>query len=293
LAYWLAPDGGSIPSLSGLDYYDKEVQRWSNMVSDDLAGAWYLGFNEGYFSGHNSRKDNSYAEFMGGFISARLHGIYVMSAKSPSIGSQKLNLKVWQGINEPEMVVWSQNQINLSQIKANREYLVLLNEPVELGGNVWAGVELSYPELPDTFALYQSGFSDTRINTAWVKNAQDQWSQLPEWDSNAGTSSFWIDLLLSDVQMIDSSDAIIYSDKFEIAPNPVTSNLEVYIPEANGSAQIEFFTLTGHLAHQSSILMYNGKGNMNVSLLMPGVYVIRLMFEGEKYVEKLVVRSGS
>ncbi len=292
LAFWLAPEGANVSSLNGLDYYDKEVQRWSNMVTGDIAGAWHIGFNEGYFSGHNSRKDHSYADHKGAFVSAKLHGIYVMPAKSSNTGTQKLNLKVWQGINEPEMAVWSQNQVNLTQIKANREYLVMLNEPLELVGNVWAGLELSYPQSPDTFALYQSGFSDNRSNTAWVKNTQDQWRQLPDWDANARGSSFWVDLLLSDVQMLDTSDAIIYTGHFKLAPNPVKHNLEVYIPNGNGYAQVEFVTLTGRMAHQTSVLMFNGKGNMNVSFLRPGLYVVRLKFEGKYYVEKLVVSGG-
>jgi lysyl endopeptidase len=278
--------------LDGFDYYNKEVQRWSNMIAGDLAGAWYTGFNEGYFSGHNSRQDQSYGEFMGTFQSGKLHGMYVMPAKSPTTGTQNLNLKVWQGMNEPELAVWSQNQINLTQLKANREYLVLLNEPVELSGNVWAGIEINYPELPDTFALYQSDYSATRTNTAWVKNAQNLWLQLSEWDASAGSSAFWVDLLLSDVQLLDSSDAIVYSDPFKLAPNPVKGNLEVYIPDGNGYAQIEFVTLTGQLAQRSTILIYNGKGNLNVSFLRAGVYVVRLVLEGQVYVEKVVVSGG-
>ncbi|GAO30492.1 trypsin-like peptidase domain-containing protein [Geofilum rubicundum] len=292
LAWWLAPDGPAVQSSSGFDYYNKAVQRWSNLVSGELAGAWYTGFNEGYFSGHNSRQDQSYGEFMGTFESARLHGIYVMPAKSPTTGTQKLNLKVWQGINEPELVVWSQNQINLSQLKANREYLVLLNEPVDLTGNVWAGIEINYPELTDTFALYQSDFSAARVNSAWVKNVNNQWLPLPYWDVHAESSAFWVDLLLSDVQILDTSDAIVYSDPFKLAPNPVHNHLEVYIPDGNGFAQIEFVTLTGQSVHSSRILIYNGKGNLNVSFLRPGVYVARLLFEGKVYVEKLVVSGG-
>ena len=292
LANWLAPDGGSLSSLNGLDYYDKEVQRWTNMLSDDLAGVWYTGFNEGYFSGHNSRQDQSFGEFMGAFASATLHGMYIMPAKSPLTSTQKLNLQVWQGHNEPELPVWSQNQVNLTQLKANREYLVMLNEPLELGGNVWAGVEISYPELPDTFALYQSGFGDTRINTSWVKNDQNQWLQLTDWDSKAGPSSFWVDLLLSNVQILDTSDAIIYSGKFKLAPNPASNNLEVYVPDGNGYAQVEFVCLTGQVAHQAAVMIYNGKGNTNVSFLRPGIYSVRLIYKGKSYVEKLVV-SGA
>jgi hypothetical protein len=292
LAYWLAPDGTNPFSLNGLDYYEKEVQRWSNMSSDDLAGAWFTGLNEGYFSGHNSRQDKSYAEFMGTFVTAKLHGLYIIPAKSVTTGTQKLNLKVWQGLEAPELVIWSQDQVNLTQLRANREYLVMLNEPLELGGRVWAGLELSYPLMPDTFALYQSPFSATRINTAWVKNAQDQWLKLPDWDANAGHSSFWIDLLLSDVQILDSSDAIVYTGQFRLSPNPATSNLDIYIPDGHDYAQVEFVSLTGHLAHKASVMIYNGKGNMNVSFLRPGLYVVRLKFEGKTYVDKLVI-SGA
>jgi hypothetical protein len=292
LAYWLAPDGGNVSSLNGLDFYDKEVQRWSNMVAGDIAGAWYTGFNEGYFSGHNSRKDQSFGEFMGAFETAQLHGMYVMPAKSPTTGTQALNLKVWQGLVGPEFAVWSQNQVNLTQLKANREYLVMLDEPIELSGDIWAGVELSYSQLPDTFALYQSGFSENRTNTAWVKNAQDQWGQLPDLDVNAGNSSFWVDLLLSDVQILDTSEAIIYTGRFKLSPNPASNHLEVYVPNGNGYAQLEFVTLAGQVAQRKTLNINNGKGNTDVSFLRPGLYVVRLLFEGKFYVEKLSVSGG-
>ncbi|MCA1744845.1 MAG: trypsin-like peptidase domain-containing protein, partial [Bacteroidales bacterium] len=292
LAIWLAPDNAGVPSLNGLDYYDKEVQRWSNMVFGDGAGLWQADFNEGYLSGHNRRQDQSYGEFMGTFVSARLHGMYVIPAKSAPMATQKINLKVWQGLHEPEVAVWSQNQVNLTQLKANREYLVMLNEPIELGGNVWAGVELSYPELPDTFALYQSGLGRSRPNTAWVKNAQSEWLQLSDWDANAGSSAFWIDLLLSDVQLLDTSDAIVYTGPYKLSPNPVKNNLEIYWPDGNGYARVEFITLMGQVAWQTNTMIYNGKGNMTVSFLRPGIYMVRMTYEGKTYVEKLVVGGG-
>lgn len=292
LAYWLAPDGANNFSLNGFDYYNNTVQRLSNLVAGDVAGAWYMGFNEGYFSGHNSRQDFSFSEYMGALESATLHGIYVMPAKSPTTGTQKLNLKVWQGLNEPELTVWSQNDINLTQLKANREYLTMLNEPLVLSGHVWAGVELNYSQLTDTFALYQSAFSSDRSNSAWVKNAQGQWNALPDWDANAGHSSFWIDLLLSDVHAMDTSDMSIYTGPFKLAPNPARSHLEILVPNGNGNALLEFVALTGQVAQRTTIMMYNGKGNTSVSFLRPGVYVVRLHLAGKYYIQKLVV-SGA
>jgi hypothetical protein len=64
------------------------------------------------------------------------------------------------------------------------------------------------------------------------------------------------------------------------------------VPNGMGNGQLEFVTMTGQVAHRKTIMIQNGKGNTDVSFLRPGLYVVRLLFGGHYYIEKLVVSGG-
>lgn len=295
LAAWLDPDGSHPQSLEGTWFYSEPVERWSNQHLDETAGWWAPPTGGGPYSGHNAARDVAFAEMYGTFAKAKLHGFYVVPARSPlpvpSPSTQQLSLKVWQGIDAPEELIWSANNVGLSQLPDRREYLVSLTAPLEVSGQIWVGMELNYPAGIDSFALYQSPFSPERVNTAWLRSADGQWLAFDERHPDVGPASFWLDVLLSEVELLDTLVAPPAAGAARVVPNPLRGNtLTLLLPEINGHARVSIYTLSGQRVQQQQVLICNGRGTLTTGTLAPGVYLLHLNVGSKGFVEKLVVQ---
>lgn len=289
LAAWLAPDGSNIVGIEGFDYYSKPIERYSNFVSGDVVGVYALQGGTGKYSGHNSRGDLAVAEHFGSFSKAVLHGFYLLPASTAALQYYTVNIKVWGGTNAPEEVLWSLNNVDARTLRINREYAVMLDEPLNVSGHIWIGVELQYPSMGEDFALYQTAFRTEGPDNAWVRGADNIWRKLSETGSGAGSASFMIDVLLSDMELIDTSDVIVQTGSFRVRPNPARSTTDLYVEEKSGLAKVDAFTLAGGLAKSQSVMLNNGRGIMDLSGIGTGVYLIRVEISGKKYTGKLTV----
>lgn len=289
LAAWLAPVESNAMAIDGFDYYSETVKRYSNFTPSDEVGLFNLQGGSGYYSGHNSRGDRAFAEHFGFFSKATLHGFYILPASTAALQTYNVNIKVWGGTNAPEVVLWSMNNVDARALRINREYVVMLDSPLALNGNIWVGVELQYPSDGEDFALYQTAFRTEGPDNAWVRGADNIWRKLSDTGSGAGSASFMIDVLLSGVELIDTSDVIIDKGNFRISPNPARGTIDLYIYDLSGTARVDAFTLSGKLASSKNVMLNNGRGIMDISGLAPGVYIIRVEIEGKKYTGKLSV----
>ncbi|WP_088655514.1 T9SS type A sorting domain-containing protein [Geofilum rhodophaeum] len=295
LAAWLDPEGTHSQSLEGTWFYSEPVERWSNQHIDETAGWWAPPTGGGPYSGHNAARDVAFAEMYGTFAKAKLHGFYVVPARSPlpvpEASTQQLNLKIWQGVDAPEDLIWSANNLRLSQLPDGREYLVSLAAPLEVSGQIWVGMELNYPAGIDSFALYQSPYSLERVNTAWLRGGDGQWLAFDERYPDVGPASFWVDVLLSEVELLDTLVAPPAAGAARVVPNPLRGNtLTLLLPEINGHARVSIYTLSGQRVQQQQVLIYNGRGTLTTGTLAPGIYLLHLNMGERRFVEKLVVQ---
>ncbi len=291
LAYWLDSDGVSPESVSGFDYYNGEVERLSNFVDDDVASLIYLNPGKGVWSGHNSLEISSIAEKYSWIKSATIQGIYLETAKSVAQSNKTVNIKIWNGLFEPEELLASKNGLLLSQLSAQRENLVMLDLPVTVEGPLWIEVELNYTATVDSFAVYQSAPLAARIkNTAWLKSSQNEWNEFEDWHESNYPASFWIDILASDVQKVDTSILNPGGNELIIYPNPFCNELNLSL-DNDGPALIEVFNMIGQQEYKGTVYIYQGEGSINLSELKQGLYVIKASTNGKVFIRKVMVTS--
>ncbi len=288
---WLDPDNTGLMSLEGDDFYnDSKVVRLSNFLADDNADIIHLSPEGGYWSGHNSRNDRVFAEKYGPFISGMIHGLYLIPGKSHVNSNQTVNLKVWHGSEQPETLVAVRNNIPLSQLKVNSEYYWAFDEPVSISGSLWAGIELNYSTATDSFAVYQSLLNDSRsTGTAWVQNSEGDWLPLDTFIPEIFATSFWIDILVSGINIIDTSVISNKTGKLIIYPNPVIDHLNFVIDDYTGLADIEFYSLSGQRAMKTKLPFLNGRGILDRIQIKSGIYIVRIIIEERCYTGKLKI----
>jgi lysyl endopeptidase len=295
LATWLDPDGLNPQTLDTYNHSSNEFARISNFMRNDSAGMKWIVPGGGVWSGHNSRQDRGFADGYGIFETATLHGIYVMPAKSNTQSSQTVNIRLLTGLDKPTIEVYKKTGILLAQIRANREYLLMFDNPITISGNLWAEVELNYPTSVDSFALYQSVSNNERVvNSAWIRNVQNEWSLLTDRNTSLFNSSYWIDLLVTDMKMIDTANIIPPWSGFLVYPNPLPRSVKMnlIVPDAHGIAIMEVYTAMGEKALQNNIIVINGRGQVDFSGMIPGIYIVRIKYENKEYIQKIVVVSG-
>lgn len=291
LAYWLDPDNANPESVSGIDYYDGEVERLSNFVKGDVATLKYLNPGKGVWSGHNSLLTKSIAENYAWVKTATIHGIYLLTAKSPFFSTKTVNLRIWDGLFEPENLLATKNGIPLGQLRQQRENLVMLNSPVTIDGSFWIEVEFDYTASVDSFAVFQSAPSATRIkNTAWIKSAQNDWIEFEDFNATNYPSAFWIDVLASDVQKIDTSVARPIGNSLLVYPNPACSQLNLRL-DNDGSAIIELYNMVGQQVYKGSLYIFQGEGAINFSGLTQGLHLLKLSINNQVFYQKVLIST--
>ena len=293
LAYWLDRDNLSNGAWQGVDYYNGLVERLSNFTSEDIATLRYLNPGKGAWSGHNSFPAISIAEKFPLIQSATIEGVYLVTAKSVANSTKSVNVKIWSGSLEPEVLVASKTGVLLSQLPANRENLVLLNNPVTTTGPVWVEVELSYALPVDSFALFQSATLASRtINTAWIKNSTNEWIEFENAQEGNYAASFWIDLLASEVQRVDTSDSRPIDNSLLLYPNPVCDKLNIKL-NLDGQARVEVFSLSGQTVLKQAVYINSGFGTVDLSALNQGLYIVKLSVNNQVFYQKIMVKPYS
>lgn len=272
LAAWLDPDNTDVASVSGFDLYDDAMVRWSHLtklqtpVTVTMTGG-------GYWSGHNSRQDASVAEAFGPFLSGSVNGIYIMPALVQTTNEQTIDIKLWQGDKEPKTLLKSWNDVSISQLKANREFFIALNEPLEVSGRVWVDVSLNYASVTDTLVLYQSAAADNTINSAWLKDASQSWlltSSVSGWQS-----SLWIDLLMTDAVLADTSTTTPLAESISVTPNPATDYLMINGDFATGYVHVLLVNLNGQPVLDKQIYFSAGRSRLSLSNVNAGIYILK------------------
>ncbi|TCO06950.1 trypsin-like peptidase domain-containing protein [Natronoflexus pectinivorans] len=294
LAFWLDPDETGASSLDGLQYYNEQekVLRLSNFLFEDVAGMEKYSGSSGFWSGHNLFGDQAFAEQYGPFSEVTLHGVYVMPARSDFSMTQDVNISVWQGVTEPEVKILSRSNINLLSLPANREYFWRFNESLNTHGNIWVGVELNYNTQTDSVVIYHSLYNPSKqVGTAWVMDANNQWKNLAERENSIYPVSFWIDLLVSNVRDLDTSNVAPTTTDFMVYPNPVINEIRFHIPDFTGYAKLELYNQSGQKVIEHRVPVLDSIGTVAHHGTFPGLYIYRL-FAGDKiYNGKIYIKA--
>jgi hypothetical protein len=273
LAAWLDPDSSDVSSVSSFDLYDDVVVRWSHL-SESQTPVTVPMDEGGYWSGHNSRQDASVAEAFGPFLSGSVIGIYIMPALVQTTNGQTIDIKLWEGDDEPGTLLKSWNDVSLSELTANREFFISL-DALEVSGRVWVDVSLNYASVTDTLALYQTSPGDNTVNSAWLKDASQSWfltSSVSGWQS-----SLWIDLLMTDAVLVDTSIITSSVESISVTPNPATVNgyLTINGDFDTGYTRVRLVNLSGQSVIDKQLYFSSGMARLSLSDVKSGVYILK------------------
>ncbi|MDG5800540.1 trypsin-like peptidase domain-containing protein [Marinilabiliaceae bacterium ANBcel2] len=298
---WLDPDESDALEVEGFDFYQdsgETVMRLSNIIDDDSFVLKGVDSGDGYWSGHNSRKDVGFAEMYGAFETVKIYGVYLVPALSYIYNGVEadVNIQLWSGESVPEFELIEALNIPISQLSANKEFLWMFNESVESSGNIWASVSVDYTNTNDSLALYQTDYNNKRDhNTAWIKDSFNNWIPVDDADISNYKTSFWIDLLVSDYDFVDThKDEIEFPDSdidLYIYPNPANGTL--WFKSNNLTAQsttaIKIYSVDGRMVYQSFVDTTDNKGSVDISMLNNGIYVIGFIIDGKSFYKRVSV----
>jgi V8-like Glu-specific endopeptidase len=292
LAYWLDPVGASPETTSSFDLYNNQAERLTNFDDYDNATVRYLKSGSGVWSGHNSLNVKSIGEEYAYIKSATIHGVYIVTAKSAIESNKTVNVKIWNGLTENPVLIAAKNNISLGSLVAKRENLVMLNSPIETNGPFWVEVELNYSVPIDSFAVYQSAPQPAHgFNTARIKNSENEWIGFNDYDADNYPSSFWIDVLATDVQRLDSSINEPLNSKLVVYPNPMCNQLNIKL-DKSGPAVVELYNMVGQQVDQKDAYFFKGEATINFNDLSSGLHIIKLTIAGKVYVQKIMVECS-
>jgi hypothetical protein len=189
-------------------------------------------------------------------------------------------------LDKPELLLGGKNNVEIDG-GADKELLVLFDQPVSFSGPFFVGYSNDYNAPVDTFAVYQAALGETN-NSLYLKSPDSGWQPYPDLSGDLA-SMVWIDALVGNAVFTDSSDVLV-PENITIAPNPATGYTYIYCSE-DGTGEISVFDLNGKLVLTQNAVIYRNRYQFIFSKrLRPGVYLLQLSINGKASVSKLIVR---
>ncbi|MBS4013286.1 MAG: T9SS type A sorting domain-containing protein [Bacteroidetes bacterium] len=149
--------------------------------------------------------------------------------------------------------------------------------------------------------VFGSGTKDYGSEVIIYAEANEGWSFLHWMDGSTilteeNTYSFTVDsdkIFVAVFESLTNSDYTHYAKpELNIYPNPASNNLHVDMPSINGRVDIKIFNLGGQVVFEK----YTNAGqqgliseNIDISILLPGIYIISIETNNEKFRKKLIV----
>ena len=124
---------------------------------------------------------------------------------------------------------------------------------------------------------YVFSTSDTSINLVWARGFNASFTLENHGASNRGITSSGITLDTHDFEL---------ANNFKIIPNPVSSNLNLILPNKVLNAQVNIFDALGK--HIFNDKISNLDSSINVSSLNKGIYLISINIDEFKYTNRFV-----
>ena len=292
LAAWLDRAGIDSNKQDGIDFYsNKEVLTHYSQVNDDLL----INRGESFFgtySGHNSLGYDGYAELYDEYSSVKIAGVYLSPTQVDSESNdQSFNIKIWNDLDgKPNQVKGEIDDIKLNKISTAKQ-LFTFEEPLELEGAFYVGVELSYSSEPvDTLAIYQvepSGQVLTK-NSAFIRD-NGVWYAYNELHPSGENGSYLIELLAyEDYVPTDTGDIDNERYVVKVLNNPVRNGMIEFTSNISEPTKVEVYGLNGSKLREHQILN-SQSGSFNVQGLPGGIYLLKFSTSNTSIVKKVFV----
>ncbi len=284
---WLNPNGGVVTSLPGYDPNEGDIFRLSHFPEGATPGIVYLKNGTGFWSGVNSRQTLAVAEHYPELSSALIYGLYLMPGISKVSGSGKIDIKVWSGVESPQVLIGEKKGVGITGTK-NKEMLVMFDEPLAVTGPFFVGYDVDYSLPVDSFGVYQMALSGNKPNSLFVEDPMQGWQPYTILEPGLLNSSLWIDLLVGHAVLSDTGSIKPPDYELLVSPNPATSWLDIYCNQ-NGDGWASIVDLSGKVYGSAFVPVINYKARLDLPKLPSGLYFLRFTINGREMVQKFVV----
>jgi len=295
LKVWLDPLETGAVFIDGFDPYEPALKSCDSLVNIEDFEILVLipvnGNNEddGYWTGHNTRRVTQYAEkIFNNFPTTLVEVIFHVGIVNYDEPTDSVKFKVWTGTVKPEELIVSKS-LPLSYFKDSMDLVLSFDTLIDFTGNFWIGYEIYYDnmttgELTDQFALFQAEPRDNLGGWSTAYFYENQWTRF---DSNYPysmlTSLGIVALVCGEIPSvgIGGTPLMDLSDKIQLRPNPATDRVFVDIPEqVYGESRLKIYNLTGSLLMEQLIPAGSASFQLSLSGFRNGIYILRLEGEG-------------
>ena len=295
-------DGTSAYTLEKKDY----IRVTQNAINCDTLRfplpeplTYYFIPNQGYVSGNNSYGDEAICDyFNSGQPDFAVTGvIFDLSIAKRTISStEKIQVCIWSqdGLEgKPGELLYS-DSVQLSNLVddvANQRLTVIdFNNPIQLEGPFFMGIFL--PKISgDTVAFWSTGSGKVTLNTAWILTKDQGWQSAQTLWTPQGSPAFMIsNAIYPKICRVSGITDKSTQIPFAIWPNPARDRITIV--NQDGMGQVLKYSIFDTFGRK--ILQDNITGlptlNIDVSLLISGMYVIQFYGDHSSFSTRLLIR---
>ncbi|MFW6289455.1 MAG: T9SS type A sorting domain-containing protein [Mariniphaga sp.] len=295
LKYWLDPLNKNDISLEGKRFYTGEnfCMSFTNLEDFDEHQNVILYDQDqeaGYWGGSNQLNITEFAERFSIPGEEWLYGISMgvglIQLTSPSDNSS-VTVKVYNGINAPENIIYSQIVPLGSLVEGAMNYIPF-DQIVETPDTFFVGFELSNLQPQERFAVYQSLREPGRENFFWFRQ-QNVW-----YDFQAATSEGYSMVNVFELLACNVNEPSLYrpvvNTPMEVAvyPNPTRGLFTFEAGQEIFPADVKIYNLIGKEVNARLYQYSEKKLQINLSGNIPGVYFVRFNSKLGRLSEKVI-----
>jgi lysyl endopeptidase len=294
LKKWLDPMNTGKRKADGFDPYANTSEGCSlitNFLPEDIAGTvFHSRADPGVYSGNNSVGITEICEKFKDFKSAFINGIALGVSDYRAITPYAdLTVRIYTGDELPELAV-KQIKFPLRSLTANAMNYLEFPEPVFVEGNFFIAVAIP---VSDSLAIYQSFFRPLVSNNTFLVKQSDIWQPINQYlGDNSQTASLLIQANVCGISFspppIDTTQ--VPATVFKVYPNPASRYLIVEFPSRT-EFDVQVYDMAGKLI-LSDCFQNRLYGELDVSWIKPGIYLIRVMGDDQTEVRRIAITSN-
>lgn len=277
LKNWLDPINSNSEKISGMYMYPDSnlCLPVTNFTNTDTHAAIEISnglTKKGYFSGSNLAGYTDFAEKYSFSKSCVVQGVTLGIAKVKTntlYANAYINVKVYQGQDKPETLLYSQ-KFDIKTFWIDGMNYLAFKDPVKTVGNFFVSYNLSELHSGDTLAVYMAN-RKTDLNSFYLKD-QSGWLSYNSQNINGYGSALLTELISCN---IDTTSGM---DNFEDA----LTGVKIYPNPLHGSTFLTIETLQ-KIDCPEDIVVYDLLGKIqNVSVVQVGENMLKLNFQGKR-----------
>lgn len=290
LAVWLDPFNSTDGYLDGFDPYAElktTGDTLSNISENEKLTVESNGLLWGSYSGHNNLNTSGFAEKFETSAKAIIGINLFVRNNHVAMPSRFLNIKVWSGTSFPEEVIYEQ-KVYLNTLIPGIVNSIAFDSAVQPGRHFFAGFELSYHTIADTFSVYMA--ENRSVNgqgTAFVSDG-NTWYTLNDYTAGLVNSSFAIYPVV--YGSLPEEEGSLPDDFVTAFPNPASSVVLLKFREIQQApVRITMFNMQGQTVFEQEYSPHQHIIPVNLRGIPVGLYILKVKSGGKPCILKVSV----